>query len=100
MQVTSVESTELFTGPPEAPVQVVLVTLEGASDPVTVRVDGDGWRGSATGRGVVEVPVSVEHPVVGQRRAAQVHITGGAEFSTPFEFVVAEPGWTMFMISH
>ena len=43
------------------------------------------------------MPVAVAHPVVGQRRAAQVEADGRG---TPFAFTVAEPGWTMFMISH
>ena len=39
----------------------------------------------------------MRRPVVGQQRAARVH-AGGA--GTRFEFTVAEPGWTMFMVSH
>lgn len=97
MEVKSAESTELFVGPSEAPLQVVRVTLDGAAGPVEVRVSGDGLSGFATGVDVVEVPVSVTDPVVAQRRTASVHVSSVA---TPFEFVVAEPGWTMFMISH
>src|ERR1700722_17487797 len=97
MRVTSAESTELFVGPPDKPLQLVRVTVSGVTEPAMVRVDGDGLSGEAAGRDVIEVPVAVEHPVVGQRRAAQVHLAGSA---TPFDFVVAEPGWTMFMISH
>src|ERR1700761_1337225 len=97
MRVTSAESTELFVGPADKPLQLVRVTLDGATEPVTVRVDGEGVAGSAVGRDVVEVPVTVADPVVGQRRAASVQVAGSA---TPFEFTVAEPGWTMFMISH
>ena len=40
----------------------------------------------------------VDRPVVGQRRAARVHCRRAAP--TPFDFTVAEPGWTMFMVSH
>ena len=94
MRVLSAESTELFVGPADAPVQLVRVTLDGEG---TVRISGDGLSGSASGRDVVEVPVVVEHPVAGQRRDASVDVAGA---STPFDFVVAEPGWTMFMISH
>jgi alpha-mannosidase len=102
MQVISAESTELFVGPADAPVQLVRVTLDGVTEPVRVRVDGDGLSGSAragrtAGRCTVEVPVSVTDPVAGQRRAAHVHV---ASSSASFDFVVAEPGWTMFMISH
>jgi alpha-mannosidase len=100
MQVISAESTELFVGLPDAPLQLVRVTVSGGTEPTLVRVDGDGLSGETLariGHDVVEVPVAVEHPVVGQRRAAQVHVAGS---STPFAFTVAEPGWTMFMISH
>src|ERR1700722_14901356 len=97
MRVTSAESTELFVGPADAPLQLVRVTVSGVTEPTTVRVDGDGLSGEAVGQDVIEVPVSVEHPVVGQRRPARGHLAGRA---TPFDFVVAEPGWTMFMISH
>jgi alpha-mannosidase len=100
MQVISAESTELFVGPPDVPLQLVRVTVCGSTEPTLVRVDGAGLSGEALARSgddVIEVPVVVEHPVVGQRRAAQVHGPGG---TTPFAFTVAEPGWTMFMISH
>ena len=43
------------------------------------------------------MPVDVADPVPGEVRAARV-IAGGT--TTPFSFTVAEPGWTMFMISH
>jgi hypothetical protein len=100
MRVISAESTELFVGPPDAPLQLTRVTVSGGTEPTLIRVDGDGLRGEAragAGRDVIEVPVAVEHPVVGQRRAARVHVAGR---STPFSFTVAEPGWTMYMISH
>jgi alpha-mannosidase len=100
VQVISAESTELFVGPPDAPLQVARVVVGGGTEPTLVKVDGDGLSGEALARigvDVIEVPVAVEHPVVGQRRAAQVEVDGGR---TPFAFTVAEPGWTMFMISH
>ena len=99
--VASAESTDLFVGPADTPLQLVKVAHTGAgSSPIVV--EGDGL---ATPRppvadpagGVVEVPVEVSDPVPGQHRAARVRFEGG---STDFDFVVAEPGWTMFMISH
>jgi alpha-mannosidase len=104
MQVMSAESTELFIGPPDAPLQLARVRVSGGPEPTLIRVDGHGLNGEvlaqigrAVGECTVEVPVAVDDPVIGQRRAAQVHVAGSA---TPFAFTVAEPGWTMFMISH
>src|ERR1700756_596858 len=104
MRVISAESTEFFVGPPDAPLQLARVTVSGGTKPTLVRVDGHGLSGETVaqighvvGQCTVEVPVAVEHPVIGQRRTAHVHVAGTA---TPFAFTVAEPGWTMFMISH
>ena len=97
MQVISAESTELFVGPPDAPVQLARVTVGNGAGPVEVRIDGDGLRGSVVGHGVIEVPVTVDSPVTGQRRSAQVHV---GDSITSFVFTVAEPGWTMFMVNH
>lgn len=102
MQVTAAEATELFVGDPAAPLQVVRVGYTGAVGSVVVRVIGDGLSTVdpvtvASGDGTVEVPVRVEDAVPGQRRAARV-LFGDAEFA--FDFTVAEPGWTMYMISH
>ncbi|WP_204810337.1 NEW3 domain-containing protein [Mycobacterium riyadhense] len=103
MQVASAESTQLFVGPPEAPVQLARVTVAACTEPAAIRIAGDGLRGEAMALGeqagdeIVEVPVRVDHPVVGERRAARVHAGGD---SVSFEFTVAEPGWTMFMVSH
>src|SRR5882724_5964343 len=103
MLVVSAQSTELFVGPPNAPVQLVRVTVTECSKPTPIRIQGEGLKGKAlaqagdANQGVVEVPVKVDRPVVGQRRAARVNAVGT---STEFEFTVAEPGWTMFMVSH
>ncbi len=101
MQLVSARSTELFVGPPDAPLQLARVTLSGCAEPTTIRVDGDGLSGqalAAAGQEVVEVPVDVDRPVVGQRRAARLR--AGRTSEVAFEFLVAEPGWTMFMVSH
>lgn len=100
MQLVSAESTELFVGPPEAPLQLARVTVAGVGEPRRVRIDGDGLTGEAVadiGDELVEVPVTLDRPVVGERRSARVR-AGRADL--PFEFTVAEPGWTMFMVSH
>lgn len=96
MRVTAVEATELFAGPEDAPRQLVRVRYEACASPTPVRVSGDGLSGEAiapAGAGTVEVPVDVERAVPGEVRRARVG-------TTDFEFTVAEPGWTMYMISH
>ncbi|OBI95959.1 alpha-mannosidase [Mycobacterium alsense] len=104
MQVVSAASTELFTGPPDAPLQLARVTVAGCERPTAIRIDGDGLSGEAVAAGdragfeVVEVPLTVDRPRVGQRRAAVVR--AGQDATLAFEFTVAEPGWTMFMVSH
>ena len=98
MHVISAESTELFTGPSDAPQQLVRVSYTGGAG--TVRIEGDGLKGrtpAEPGDGSVEVPVTVTDPVVGEQRDARVV---AADTITPFVFTVAEPGWTLHMISH
>ncbi|OBB93900.1 NEW3 domain-containing protein [Mycobacterium sp. 852002-40037_SCH5390672] len=100
MRITKAESTELFVGPPDAPLQLVRVTVSDCGKPTPIRIDGRGLRGRAVaerGCEAVEVAVTVDEAVAGQRRPARVHAGG---LRLPFEFTVAEPGWTMFMISH
>ncbi|HEU4360866.1 MAG TPA: NEW3 domain-containing protein [Mycobacterium sp.] len=102
MQIVSAESTDLFVGPPDAPLQLVRVGYAGAGDPMPIGIDGEGLSGSARTEfadGTVEVPVKVDRPVPGQRRTARVSC-GSAQQPFVFGFTVAEPGWTMFMISH
>jgi alpha-mannosidase len=104
MRVISAESTELFAGPPDAPLQLVRIAYTGGAGPTPIRVEGDDLTtpaespaDPAAGDGTAEVPVHVGHPVTGQQRAARV-IAG--DDVVGFTFTVAEPGWTMFMISH
>jgi len=80
MRVTSAQSSELFVGPRDAPLQLVRVTVEGCTKRTRLHVDGDGLSGEAfaeAGQEIIEVPVTVDRPVVGQRRTARVH-AGGA----------------------
>lgn len=100
MQLISARSTELFVGPPDRPLQLARVAVEGVGEPTPVRIDGDRLRGEAiaeVGDEAVEIAVTVAQPAIGECRAARVH--AGAT-SLQFEFTVAEPGWTMFMVSH
>lgn len=100
MQLISAQSTELFVGPQDTPLQLARIAVGEVTEPTPVLVEGDGLTGEArawVGDEAVEIPVTVHKPVVGERRAARVH-AGGA--GVEFEFTVAEPGWTMFMVSH
>jgi alpha-mannosidase len=100
MQLISADSTELFVGPAQAPLQLARVVVTGVVEPTSIRIEGDGLAGkamAAPGDEVVEVAIAVAEPVAGQRRAARVHADGA---SVTFAFTVAEPGWTMFMVSH
>ncbi|CAA0130125.1 Mannosylglycerate hydrolase [Mycolicibacterium vanbaalenii] len=102
IEVLAAESTELFTGAPDQPLQLVRVTHRGGSAPTPVRVEGPGLQtvGDAVAEpdgAPVEVAVHVTDPVVGQRRPARAVAGDGA---VDFHFTTAEPGWTMFMVSH
>jgi alpha-mannosidase len=96
VHVISAESTELFVGPPDAPLQLVRVSYVGGSASAPIYIEGDGLAGEAMsepGDGSIEVPVRVDRPAPGEQRTARAG-------DTPFVFIVAEPGWTMYMISH
>lgn len=111
MRVTKVESTDLFVGEPDEPVQLVRVQYVDADGRSRLEIEGEGLTSEPqlppAGDGSIEIPVRVERvgvgrtvpgpPAAGQRRRAEVLAAGRR---TPFEFVVAEPGWTMYMISH
>ncbi|WP_053647282.1 NEW3 domain-containing protein [Streptomyces sp. XY431] len=94
--LTAVESTDLFTGPEHAPRQLLRVTLDGP--PATrITVTGPGVRGEAAGTGQVEVPLEITGTAPGVRLPVTVE-AGGARAGGVVE--VAEPGWTMFLVSH
>ena len=100
LSVTSVESTELFVGSRHQATQIVRVSYAGATVPARVNIEGDGLAGQADiapGDGVVEVPVTVADPEPGRQRAATA-VVGDQRLD--FAFTDAEPGWTMFMVSH
>jgi alpha-mannosidase len=104
LQLISAEPTELFVGRRDAPLQVVRVTYTGGLEPTVMRVDGDGvhtpqpvWAEPAPGEGVIEVPVRTPKAGPGQQVAATA-VAGKTRLD--FTLTVAEPGWTMFMVSH
>ncbi|MEV6976895.1 NEW3 domain-containing protein [Kitasatospora sp. NPDC093806] len=94
--ITAVESTDLFTGPEDAPRQLLRVTVHGPA--TRIAVTGPGVRGEATGTGPVEVPLELTGDAPpGTRLPVRVE-AGGATAEGVVE--VAEPGWTMFLVSH
>ncbi|MEV5412763.1 NEW3 domain-containing protein [Thermopolyspora sp. NPDC052614] len=121
--ITAVESTDLFVGTEEAPRQVLRVVLDGPpATVVTVAVTGPGVSGEATGTGVVEVPLDIADPVPGAELPVTVTVTETSTLTPVTDSValeppaaagpvtgpvtatgtvtVAEPGWTMFLVSH
>ncbi|MQS11084.1 glycoside hydrolase [Streptomyces kaniharaensis] len=93
--ITAVESTDLFTGPEDAPRQLLRVTLDGPAARITVT--GPGVRGEAAGTGLVEVPLEITGASVGDQLPVTVR-ADEAEAQAVVE--VAEPGWTMFLVPH
>src|SRR5579859_2358373 len=114
MRITAVESTDLFTGTAGQPLQVVRVTVEatdaaeagasasvrvmgpGAVTPrpflITLKGPGEGCTGevsaAVTGSPNTGLPVTVTVETFSARTHAEATVT------------VAEPGWTMWMVSH
>ena len=114
MRIASVESTDLFVGTAQRPLQVVSLTLENdspGSTAATVHVQGPGVRDqgpfritemSPGERQTFEIGVEVAAPYQpGSTRRVTVAVqsqSGLAEAEA--DITVAEPGWTMWMVSH
>ncbi|HYZ52533.1 MAG TPA: glycoside hydrolase, partial [Streptosporangiaceae bacterium] len=121
MRITGVEPTDLFAGTAQRPLQIIRVTLanEGPAMitdpgiPVTIRVEGAGVSTPAPfGIGgfqpgdtrVAEVPVEFAAPYQpGSTRTVTVIAEAGDTVPAAqarAEVTAAEPGWTMWMVSH
>ena len=117
MRIAGVESTDLFVGTAQRPLQVMRVTLENdgpASAPdgaATVHVQGPGTRdpgpfgiaGFNLGeRKDFEIPVEIAAPYQpGSKRRVMVTVeTATGRTQAEADLIVAEPGWTMWMVSH
>ena len=98
MGVVAVESTELFVGSVEAPLQVVRVSWD-PSTAARVHVEGDGLTtpDPVDAMGYAEVGVDTHGAAPGTTLPARVVVNGN---TTDFELTVAEPGWTMHLVSH
>jgi alpha-mannosidase len=114
MRIVGVESTDLFVGTSQRPLQVVRVTLENddpGSAAATVRVQGPGVRDagpfritemSPGERQTFEIGVEVAAPYQpGSTRRVTVAVeTESGLTQAEADMTVAEPGWTMWMVSH
>ena len=119
MRIVSVESTDLFAGTAQRPLQLIRVTLvnEGAGMLATpamsaaISVQGPGVRdpgpfgisGMNPGeQKAFEVPVEIAAPYQpGSTRQVTVTVTSDAgRTQAEAGLTVAEPGWTMWMVSH
>jgi alpha-mannosidase len=119
MRIAGVESTDLFIGTAQRPLQVLRVTvtnegpgmLTSPEMAASVHVQGPGVRdpgpfgitGLSPGEGkTFEVPVDVTAPYQpGSTRRVTVTVESEAGAShTEADITVAEPGWTMWMVSH
>jgi alpha-mannosidase len=117
MRIAGVESTDLFVGTVQRPLQVIRVALENdgpGSAPegaATVYVQGPGVRDQGpfgiTGlklgeRRDLEIPVEITVPYQpgSTRRVTVTAETSSGRTQAEADITVAEPGWTMWMVSH
>lgn len=110
MRVISVESTELFVGTEDDPHQVVSVEIGHVPGrAVRLTVEGPGVHGTAEATTGDDGTVRAEIPVTtdlapGDRTHVRVTATDAEDPARTAEhsaaFTAAEPGWTMFMVSH
>ena len=98
--VTSAESTDLFVGPADAPLQLVRVVHTGGTSRIVVEGDGLTRRSRPSRTRPVEWSRCLSRCATPCPASAARHACCATAPPPTFEFVVAEPGWTMFMISH
>jgi alpha-mannosidase len=119
MRIGSATPTSLFVGTPQRPLQVVRVTLvndqrdavsEGAG-PIAVRVEGPGVTTpvppglpgvppGATAAAEVPVAIAAPHGPGSRLPVTVIAETPATRCEATAEITVAEPGWTMWMVSH
>jgi alpha-mannosidase len=107
MRVTSAESTELFVGTTEHPRQVMAVELSHTPGrAVRLTVEGPGVLGSTDAVTGDDGTVRAEIPLTcdlapGEHREVTVTAADGPDTAgLTVILTAAEPGWTMFMVSH
>ncbi|MEV6878029.1 glycoside hydrolase family 38 C-terminal domain-containing protein [Amycolatopsis sp. NPDC051128] len=107
MRITAVRGTDLFVGSATAARQVVRVTMSGPRASVRVRVEGkrvftpEPVTADVHPDGVtVEVGVVFQAPEGSEHRVTVVAESAGQRVTAEADLVVAETGWTMWMVSH
>lgn len=111
VQIKSAEATELFVGTESEPRQVLRVVLQRAvtDGAVTVSLLGELGRGAFTlpagdGQALVELPMTLDPSVApGDTLTATLRLLGqdgGTPAEQPVTITAAEPGWTMYLVSH
>jgi alpha-mannosidase len=100
----SAESTELFVGDESKPLQVIRVS---ASGPARIHIEGRGISTqsmveiASQGQFGAEIAVDTGHARPGSTIPARAVVESGSDrLQVDFDLVVAEPGWTMHMVSH
>jgi len=114
MRINGVESTDLFQGSASRPLQVVRVTVESTETSetgaqATLRIAGTGigtpvpFGITATAPGesrTYEVAVAIAGAPGTVRPATVIAETAAGRVEFAARLTVAEPGWTMWMVSH
>jgi glycosyl hydrolase family 38/alpha mannosidase-like protein len=124
MRISGAEPTALFAGTPARPLQIMRVTLaggepgaapgptgQGQASPVTVRVEGtgvstphplriDGPEPGATRTAEVPVAVAAPHGPGSALPVTVIAETPHARAQRDAVLSAAEPGWTIWMVSH
>jgi len=114
MRISGVESTDLFQGTTSRPLQVIRVTVESteaseAGAPATLRIAGPGAdtpapfgiTGTEPGESrTYELGVAVTGSPGTVRSVTVIAETAGGRVEHAARITVAEPGWTMWMVSH
>ena len=114
MRITGVESTDLFQGSTSRPLQVIRVTVEGTEPAddgalATLRIAGRGAdtpapfgiTGTAAGESrSYDVAVAVSGAPGSQLPVTVIAETAAGRVEHAARLTVAEPGWTMWMVSH
>ena len=92
-----ITDTDLFVGDAGDPRQIVRVELDDFAGPTRVTIEGPGLTGSVVADGpVAEVPVATTRD---PKTIIPVRVTAG-DAVVDSTVTVAEPGWTVWMISH